>query len=146
MKNLIMTGILLLVSGIIYSQEIYQTKDGAIKGYDPVAYYTESKPVKGSSQFTYEWRGAKWHFSTAKNLELFKNNPDKYAPEYGGYCAYGVASGYKVKIEPEAWSIVNDKLYLNYDLGVQKSWNEDKSGYIKKADANWKNLKDAKAK
>lgn len=123
--------------GMAQSSEIYSTKDGAIKGYDPVAYFEVGKPVKGKSDLTYAWHGANWHFANQKNLDAFKANPEKYAPQYGGYCAYGLAKGKKYKIEPEAWDIVDGKLYLNYDLGVQKTWQENRSGYIAKADKNW---------
>ena len=117
--------------------EIYATAKGAIKGYDPVAYFTESKPVKGEKEFIYSWKGAEWYFASAENLEKFKVNPEKYAPQYGGYCAYGVAQGYAVKIDPEAWEIVDDKLYLNYNLKIQKDWQEKKQAYISTADINW---------
>lgn len=116
---------------------IYATKDGAIKGYDPVAYFTDKKPVKGSKEFTYVWKGALWHFASQKNLDAFKENPEKYAPQYGGYCAYGLAKGKRYKIEPEAWDIVDGKLYLNYDLGVQRTWREDRENYIAQANKNW---------
>ena len=126
-----------IVSASAQKTEIYSTSKGAIKGYDPVAYFTESKPVLGKKEFTYSWKDATWHFASEDNLEKFKANPEKYAPQYGGYCAYGVAQGYAVKIEPEAWEIVNDKLYLNYNLKVQKDWQEKKQDYITTADENW---------
>ena len=109
----------------------------AIRGYDPVAYFTEGKPVKGKTEFTHQWKGATWRFASAANRERFAAAPEKYAPQYGGYCAYGVASGYTVKTEPDAWSVVEGKLYLNYDRNVQASWVKDIPGYIRKADANW---------
>ncbi|HEY0680072.1 MAG TPA: YHS domain-containing (seleno)protein [Chitinophagaceae bacterium] len=117
--------------------EIFVKNGAAIRGYDPVAYFTAGKPVKGDSKFTFSWKGANWQFSSSRNLELFKANPEKYAPQYGGYCAYGMANGYKAPTEPDAWSVVNGKLFLNYDEDVQKTWNKDRPGYIKKADANW---------
>ena len=115
-----------------------------IKGYDPVAYFTEKMPVKGDKDFEYEWSGTKWRFASAKNLEMFKGDPEKYAPRYGGYCAYGVANGYLVKIEPEAWTVYEGRLYLNYSLKVREQWKEDIPGNIRKADANWPNLKEEK--
>ncbi|WP_028475686.1 YHS domain-containing (seleno)protein [Nevskia ramosa] len=111
--------------------------DTAIRGYDPVAYFTDGKPVKGSDKFVHEWMGAKWQFASQDHLDKFKAEPAKYAPQYGGYCAYGIAEGHVVKIEPDQWSIVNDKLYLNYDADVSKKWKQDKAGYIKKADASF---------
>ncbi|HEX2199774.1 MAG TPA: YHS domain-containing (seleno)protein [Burkholderiales bacterium] len=126
-------------SGAALAQKapIYSDASGAIRGYDPVAYFTEGRPVKGSREFSYRWNGAEWRFASAQNRERFASAPEKYAPQYGGYCAYGVAGGYAVKIEPEAWSVVDGKLYLNYDRSVQASWKKDVPGYIRKADANW---------
>jgi len=140
MKYLILFVVFTAISAGVYSQDVYQTRDGAIKGYDPVAYFTKSEAVKGTDAYTFEWSGATWHFSSQENLEAFKREPEKYAPAYGGYCAYGVASGYKVKIEPEAWAIIDGRLFLNYDLAVQKEWNKEKADYIKKADKNWADL------
>jgi YHS domain-containing protein len=117
--------------------EFFSTTDGAIKGYDPVAYFANSKPVKGKENIAYQWKNATWHFDSEANKQLFVANPEKYAPQYGGYCAYGWSKGYAVKIEPDAWSIVNEKLYLNYDKNVQTNWEKDRQGYIKKADANF---------
>lgn len=125
---------------------VYHTAEGAIKGYDPVAYFILKKPVKGKKEHAYEWGGQTWYFFTADTRKLFVAHPEKYAPQYGGYCAYGLSRGYKAKIEPEAWSIVDDKLYLNYDLGVQKDWNKKQAEYIEKADRNWPNVKDQKFK
>ncbi len=108
----------------------------AIKGYDTVAYFKQSKPVKGSDSFVTDWRGAKWKFASQKNLAAFKENPEKFAPQFGGYCAYGVAQGSTVKIEPDQWSVVDGKLYLNYDADVSKKWKKDQAKYI--IDANKK--------
>jgi YHS domain-containing protein len=121
--------------------EIFGNAEGAIKGYDPVAYFTVSKPVKGKANITFQWSGATWHFDSEANKQLFVANPTKYAPQYGGYCAYGWAKGYEVKIEPDAWSVVKDKLYLNYDKKVQADWDKDRSGYIKTADENYQKKK-----
>jgi YHS domain-containing protein len=116
----------------------------AIKGYDTVAYFEAGKPTPGTDEFVMTWKGAKWKFSSAKNLELFKSNPNFYSPQYGGYCAYGVANGYTVKIEPDQWTIVGTgqdrKLYLNYDSDVSKKWNKDQAGFIKTADSKFLNL------
>jgi YHS domain-containing protein len=117
--------------------EIFSNKAGAIKGYDPVAYFSNHQPVKGKEEVTYVWKSATWHFANEENKATFEKNPEQYAPQYGGYCAYGLAKGYKVKIEPEAWAIENGKLYLNYDKGVQKDWDKDRNGYIEKANENW---------
>ncbi|MBX6366981.1 MAG: YHS domain protein [Rhodospirillales bacterium] len=112
----------------------------AIKGYDPVAYFTEAKAVKGSPTHAYAWNGATWRFVSAEHRDAFAAAPDKYAPRYGGFCAYGVAHGYKVDIDPEAWSIVDGVLYLNYSQSVKRDWLEDTSGYIAKADEAWPGL------
>ena len=110
---------------------------GAIQGHDPVAYFTEGRPVEGSRKYSYEWQGATWRFASAANRDRFAQAPEKYAPQYGGYCAYGVANGYAVKIDPQAWSVVDGKLYLNYSPAVQADWKKDVPGYIRQADANW---------
>ena len=118
--------------------QVYQSFLGtAIDGTDPVAYFTEGRPVEGSSEFTHEWNGAKWRFSSAENRAKFVAEPEKYAPQYGGYCAWAVSQGYTASTDPEAWSIVEGKLYLNYSKGVQKQWEADIPGHIAKADQNW---------
>lgn len=111
-------------------------------GYDPVAYHTEGKPVKGNGWNVAEYEGVTYLFSNKKNRRMFEANPEKYLPEYGGYCAYGVAIGKKFAIDPEVWKIENGKLYLNLDTGIQKKWAKDIPGYIKKADANWPEIKE----
>jgi hypothetical protein len=118
-------------------------KDGsgqAIRGYDPVAYFTESKPVKGSERFTFPWMGATWKFSSAANRDEFMKDPMHYSPQYGGYCSYAVSQGHTASIDPEAWRIVDGKLYLNYSKGIQTSWQQDVQGYIQKANRNWPDL------
>lgn len=112
-----------------------------IKGYDPVAYFTTGKPVKGIKDFEYKWMGGTYRFSSKENLALFKKAPEKYAPQYGGYCAYAVSQGHTAPVDPEAWEIVNGKLYLNYSKSVQKKWREKRDEYIAAADKNWPELK-----
>ena len=114
----------------------------AIEGYDPVAYFEEGKPVEGDSDHSYEWMGATWYFASAENRDLFAADPEKYAPQYGGYCAWAVSQGYTAKIDPQAWTVVDDQLYLNYSKDVQKQWQEDVPGNITKADANWPGIRD----
>lgn len=139
--------IILLVSfalclNTLFAQgEVFIKPDGAIQGYDPVAYFKESKPVKGKKEFQHEWKGATWYFSSAQNLKDFKAAPEKYAPQYGGYCAWGMSRGYKAPTSADAWTIVDGKLYLNYDTDVRKKWDGDQKGHIKKADANWPTVK-----
>ena len=129
----------LMLAGAAAAQkaEVFSDGGAAIRGYDPVAYFTEGKPVKGKPEFAHQWKGATWRFASAANRDRFAAAPEQYAPQYGGYCAYGVASGYAVKTEPDAWSVVEGKLYLNYDRNVQASWVKDTLGYIRKAEANW---------
>jgi YHS domain-containing protein len=86
----------------------------AIEGYDPVAYFNEGRPVEGKSEFSQEWMDATWYFASAENRDLFAADPEKYAPQYGGYCAWAVSQGYTANIDPQAWKVVDDKLYLNY--------------------------------
>ena len=114
--------------------------DTAINGYDSVAYLTQNAPVKGLDANTFEYKGAKWKFSTAANLELFKGNPEKYAPQYGGYCAFAVAKNSLAKVDPTQFTVVDGKLYLNYDASIQKDWLKDRADLIKKADANFSAL------
>jgi len=116
---------------------VFATEDGAIRGYDPVAYFTVGEPIQGSEQFTASWQGATFKFASAANLELFKADPAAYAPQYGGYCAYAVAKGATAGTVPDAWTIVEGKLYLNYSLAVQQRWRKDIPGHIKAADRNW---------
>jgi len=112
----------------------------AVRGYDSVAYFTQGKPVKGVDAYSTEWSGATWKFSSNEHLELFENDPEKYAPQYGGYCAYGVAMNNLIKIDPDVWTIVDDKLYLNFNASVKRKWVKDIPGYISKADSNFENL------
>ncbi|SLN20439.1 YHS domain-containing (seleno)protein [Pseudooctadecabacter jejudonensis] len=109
----------------------------AIRGADPVAFFTEGAPVIGSADHALEWEGATWNFASAQNMETFMGNPAAYAPQYGGYCAFALSRGSIATSVPEAWSIVDDKLYLNYSVNVRQVWSEDIPGNIAKADANW---------
>ena len=113
-------------------------KDGAaIRGYDPVAYFTQSQPVRGSPAHTAEFRGSTFRFASQANRDAFAANPAKYAPQYNGFCAFGVAGGYKASIDPAAFTIVDNKLYLNYNSAVQKQWRADVPGFVTRADRNW---------
>jgi YHS domain-containing protein len=111
--------------------------NNAVSGYDVVAYFTEGKPTKGNKKFSTEYQGANWLFSNAVNLAAFKANPESYAPQYGGYCAWAVAQNKTASAEPDLWKIVDGKLYLNYNEDVQTNWEEDIAGFINKADKNW---------
>jgi len=114
----------------------------AIDGFDPVAYFTDGKPVEGKKEHAHEWRGATWRFASAEHRDLFAADPGKYAPQYGGWCAYAVAQGSTADIDPEAWTIHGGKLYLNYDKKVQAKWLADRDAYIAKADVTWPGLVD----
>ncbi len=109
----------------------------ALKGYDPVAYFRVSKPVEGQAAFSHDWSGAEWRFSSQANLEAFRADPQRYAPQFGGYCAYAVAHGYVAPIDPAAWHIENGRLYLNYDADTQEKWLAQRPRFIPKAERNW---------
>lgn len=120
--------------------EVFATDQGAIRGYDPVAYFTAGEAVKGDPAHAMEWNGATWHFASAENRARFEAEPAAYAPRFGGYCAYGTSQGYKVGIDPDAFSIVDGRLYLNYNRSVQSTWLKDTAGYIRLAEENWVEL------
>ena len=109
----------------------------AILGYDPVAYFTESRPIKGKPEFVYEWEDAIWHFANAKHRDLFAGSPEKYAPQYGGHCSMALSQGGIKVVNPEAWMIVDGKLYLSFSKKGREKFNQDISGNIKKANENW---------
>jgi len=112
-------------------------KGVAVGGYDPVAYFKQAKPVQGSKGIALQYEGATWRFASAENRAAFEADPAKYAPQYGGYCAYAVSKGSTAKAEPDAWTIHDGKLYLNYDKSVRAIWEKDIPGNVAKADANW---------
>lgn len=132
--------LVLLVLGSVGSAHAVQQfeRDGlAIDGYDPVAYFTEQKPMRGVPEFRADYQGSTFQFVSAVHRDVFTADPEKFAPQYGGYCAYGMARGYKAKIDPVAFSVVRDKLYLNYDETIRAQWLSDVPGYIRQANANW---------
>jgi len=143
MKNFIQT--IILVSSLLVStaalalDPIYTSffSNKAIKGYDTVAYFTENKPVKGLKEFNTEYLGAQWYFSSQENLDLFLAEPEKFAPQYGGYCAYAVAKNTTASIKPELFTIENGKLYLNYNNDINETWQNNRQEFIEQADANW---------
>ncbi len=112
----------------------------AIKGYDPVAYFKQNKPVKGDESFAYEYNGAKWLFSSEENKQLFASDPEQYSPQYGGYCAYAVSRNMTASIRPELFIINEGKLYLNYNKTVNKRFLKNKDTHIARADRNWPNI------
>ena len=129
--------LLMVTTAVLADIPVFTTKAGAIRGYDPVAYFVDEMPVKGTNDFTYEWNGAVWYFASAENRDKFVKDPAQFAPQYGGHCAYAMSSGRLVSIQPDAWHIVDGKLYLNYNTRIQKRWYKDTAGYIARADAQW---------
>lgn len=115
----------------------FANSDGAIRGYDPVAYFILGEPTEGKNKYSTKWQGAIYKFSSAENLSTFKSDPQRYAPQYGGYCAYAMSKGSIASTDPEAWSIVNGKLYLNFSPPIKKRWSKDIPGNIRAADRNW---------
>jgi YHS domain-containing protein len=114
------------------------TIDGlALKGYDPVAYFTDGHPTKGEDQYSFQWKGVRYRFASAENLQRFKADPEKYLPQYGGYCAYAMSLDRIADIDPYRWAIVGGKLYLNNGFIAQDLWSLNKSGNIVSADRNW---------
>ncbi len=114
----------------------------AVNGYDPVSYFTDGRPVEGSAEFEVEYNGATWRFASAGNRDAFAAAPERYAPQYGGYCAWAVSQGYTAKGDPKHWRIHDGKLYLNYNASVQKTWAEDIPGNVRAGDANWPRVLD----
>lgn len=139
----VLAAALLLFASIVpaFAGEFFEEDDVAIRGYDPVAYFSDMKPVKGSAEFRAEYQGSTFHFSSASNRDTFRVDPDKFAPQYGGYCAFGLAKGYKAAIDPAAFTVVDSKLYLNYSETVRSKWKADIPGYIRKADENWPDIR-----
>lgn len=122
--------------------EIFVVDGKAIRGYDAVAFHLDQKAVAGNSAYTYNWKNANWQFSSKAYLDSFKLDPDKYAPQYGGYCAFGTAEGHKAPTETETWTVNKGKLYFNYNNEVKEMWMKDQQGYIIKADELWPKIKD----
>lgn len=148
MKHLLLSFLFgLMLVPAAFSQEALRKKhfnleDGiAIQGYDPVAYFTANKAIKGKKEFALYHQGATYYFSSAANKDLFKANPSKYEPQYGGWCAYAMgAKGEKVNVDPETFKIMNGKLYLFYNKffnNTLKDWNKDEKNLCMKADASW---------
>ena len=120
----------------------FETNGVAINGTDLVAYFTMSKPVQGSADHALNWNGVTWHFASHENRQMFERDPAKYAPQYGGHCAYAMSKGYIAPTVPEAWTIYEDRLYLNFSRRARELWLEDVPGNIALGDANWPKLKD----
>jgi YHS domain-containing protein len=138
------------LTGFIYMATIGRTfaskvftghVDGvALGGYDAVSYFSGREPVMGEAAITADYGGATYRFASAASRDIFKAKPEKYAPEYGGYCAYAAAKGALAPGDPMAWSVVNERLYINLSPTIRETWSKDIPGYIAKADANWPSL------
>lgn len=136
------TGSIVLAAPAIAEAPVYTSKfsNVAVQGYDPVAYFTVGEPTKGSSKFTTEYNGAEFQFASQENLNAFLASPTDYAPQYGGYCAWAIASGKYAKGNAKHWAIVDGKLYLNYNASIQSKWNADQAGFISNGDVQWAQL------
>lgn len=119
---------------------VYSQGGHAIQGYDPVAYFEQQRAVRGKEDFSFDWMGATWLFSSAENRDRFAAAPEDYAPQYGGYCAYAVSEGHTAKSDPDAFKILDGKLYLNYNRAIQQRWLSDTAQRIQKANKNWPRL------
>ncbi|GJL51679.1 YHS domain-containing (seleno)protein [Candidatus Nitrospira salsa] len=141
-KSIISACVLLVavVATPVFGQDVTKSTPG-LSGYDPVAYFTDGKPMRGSGYHVAEFDGVTYAFANEDHKEMFEANPDKFVPAYGGYCAYGVAVGKKFVSDPEAWKIVEGRLYLNLDRDIQNKWLKDIPGYIEQSEENWKDIK-----
>jgi YHS domain-containing protein len=126
-----------IAASVAVAGSVNEVQGLAIKGFDPVAYFIDQKAVPGSAEFTHPYDGVTYRFSSAAHRDAFIANPQKYLPAYGGFCAFGTASGYKADIDPKAFTVVDGKLYLNYNQDVRSKWQQDIPGYIKTADEKW---------
>ena len=128
-------------SPVAAGDQIFTSWGKAIRGYDPVAYFTQGKPVRGSDKLVHVYRGAAYRFSSEAHLDVFKQDPARYAPQYGGFCAYGVAVGKKFVGDPNVWEVVDGRLYLNLDNKIKGLWVKDVEGNIEKADQAWPEIR-----
>ena len=128
---------IVLIAVPAFAGKVFTDDGQAIRGYDVVAYFTDGRPVKGDDGISFDWNGTTWQFASEANRDTFAADPEKYAPQYGGYCAWAVSQGYTAPTDPSAWKIIDGKLYLNYSKGVQANWSQDIPGNIAKGDQNW---------
>ncbi len=143
MKKSILILFVAFLSATTFAQttkQINLKNNVALQGYDPVAYFESAKATEGKKEIKSEYNGAIYHFSSENNKALFLKNPSQYEPQFGGFCAYGMSEGYEAPIQPEAFTIVDGKLYLNYNLKVKEMWSKDHAARIKKAIVNWENI------
>ena len=148
-RTLILSAAALSVAGLTLrpakaaTAAVFNTDGLAINGYDPVAYFTEGRHVAGRADFVAEWMGARFQFASADNRDRFAADPKAFAPQYGGYCAFAMSNGYIAPTEPDAWTVHEGKLYLNFNLAVRERWSRDIPGHIARADKHWPGILDA---
>jgi hypothetical protein len=135
-----LTSAFLSVVAFAQNTSFFSPDDVAIKGYDPVAYFIKGQALPGNDSLYFSWSGSQWHFISAANRDSFKMDPQYYAPQFGGYCAYGVSEDHKSPTDPNAWTIIEGKLYMNYNMKVKEIWMKDSDGRIKRANTNWPSL------
>lgn len=133
-----------VASAVVFATDYVHSTPG-LSGYDPVAYFSDGKATRGSGYHEATYQGVTYVFTSQDHKKQFLDNPERFLPAYGGYCAYGVTRGKKFVADPEVWKIVEGILYLNLDKNVQQKWEKDIPGHIKKADANWPGIKDKAA-
>ncbi|WP_310378502.1 YHS domain-containing (seleno)protein [Flavobacterium sp.] len=139
MKKLLVLFVVLTTISIFAQSNL---KNGlALQGFDPVAYFESNKAIEGKKEITSAYNGAVYQFSSESNKEIFLKNPSHYEPEFGGFCAYGMSEGYEAPVKPEAFTIVKNKLYLNYNLKVKEMWAKEQNSRIEKAIVNWEKIK-----
>ena len=147
MKKLMLMalGVILCLSGTALAGDLVNVSGEshiAVSGYDTVAFFTDSKPVNGSPFITADYKGATYFFATEEHKKMFADNPEKYVPQYGGYCAYGVGLNKLFPVDISTWQVRNEKLYLNLNHSVLKKFNADFPGNVAKADKHWPGLVD----
>lgn len=130
--------------GMFSSAPFFSTDNGAIDGYDPVAFFVNGKATEGKPGLTFEYAGTTWRFVSEENRQAFMATPERFVPQYGGYCSWAMANGYTARTDPEAWAIVGDRLYLNFDQDVKQDWEVDRESLILAADENWPESKPAR--
>lgn len=144
MKTTFLAAILTMAGWHAHAQksEVFAPEGKALKGYDAVAFFRDTGPVKGADSLSFSYKGVDWLFANQAHLDAFRANPEAYVPQYGGYCAYGTSEGHKAPTEAETWTIVDNKLYFNYSRKVQKAWLKNRGERIRQADTQWPLIKD----
>lgn len=144
MKQLNLFFLVLFTHSVWAADAVYNKGGVAVNGFDIVAYHVEMKTVKGDANYSHNWNNVIWYFSSKSNRNAFKNSPERYAPQYGGFCAYAASKGSLAPTDPHAWTIHKGKLYLNYSISVRKTWKNNIDQHIERADKNWTQLKKLK--